>query len=165
MPSTTSVKVGTFGAKFRGRLGVFKRGVLIKLFGAVIYDTPVDTGRLRGNWKFSVGSAGMIPEAQLDLFDATGANTARKITDGVTSQVDEKDGTYNLSNSLPYVGRIEYEGWSHTKAPQGMVRKNLTRIANILRIQAATDSAATVASFSAEATRSTATGYVTRGKK
>jgi hypothetical protein len=38
-----------------------------------------------------------------------------------------------LSNSLPYAARIEFDGWSHTKAPQGMVRRNVARFNQLLR--------------------------------
>lgn len=147
MPGTTTVKVGSMSAKFRARCGNFKRGVLLKLFRAVIEDTPVDTGRLRANWKFTLGSAADTPDAQLDLYDSesknipkggTPVNNVALVSAAVLdANVTGEDQTYCISNSLPYTHRIEYEGWSHEKSPQGMVRKNLVRIAEILRKQAA----------------------------
>jgi len=38
-----------------------------------------------------------------------------------------------MSNNLPYAYKIEYDGWSHTKAPKGMVRKNFIRISQNLK--------------------------------
>ena len=32
------------------------RAITLELFGSVIKDTPVDTGRARGNWQTSLGS-------------------------------------------------------------------------------------------------------------
>lgn len=37
-----------------------------------------------------------------------------------------------LRNNLPYAYRIEYEGWSKVKAPEGMVRRNVARFRRIL---------------------------------
>lgn len=129
-----AINIGAYTARFNGRLGVFKRGVLLKLFGSVIKDTPVDTGRLRGNWTFeqSINGASnpLAPE------DKSGGATITKVAGEVESKVDHKDGTTCLSNSMHYAYRIEYEGWSKIKAPEGMVRKNIVRISSILRRQA-----------------------------
>ncbi|WP_162455859.1 hypothetical protein [Pseudoxanthomonas kalamensis] len=37
-----------------------------------------------------------------------------------------------MANNLPYANRIEYDGWSHTKAPAGMVRVSFARIRQIV---------------------------------
>lgn len=127
----TAINIGAYSARFNGRLGHFKRGVLLKLFGAVIKDTPVDTGRLRGNWTFEQTINGSPNPVSPE--DKSGGVAIAKVTSEVEAKVDHKDGVTCLSNSMHYAYRIEYEGWSHTKAPEGMVRKNLIRIANILR--------------------------------
>lgn len=134
MASTQTVNLGAYAARFRGRLGVFKRGVMLKLFSAVIFDTPVDTGRLRANWIFSTGED--TPQGDPNLFDKLGAQTVTAVTNGVQQNVTDKDGVVNIGNSMHYAHRIEYLGWSRVKAPQGMVRKNMTRISDILRKQA-----------------------------
>lgn len=146
-----SVGIGAFQKKFNGRMGRFKRGVLLKLFGAVIADTPVgneDTwnipdsakawlkkngymgGRLRGAWTFSVDS----PSSSLPI---TTEDPTATVAAGVNSGVTEKDGSVFLTNNMPYARRIEYEGHSKVKAPQGMVRKNMARIAKLLAEEAA----------------------------
>lgn len=107
-------------------MGVFKKGVLIKLFGAVIKDTPVLTGRLRGNWQFTVGKPAATSPTSVD-------NPIETVTAGVQAKVTDKDGVYNLTNNMHYAHRIEYEGWSKVKAPHGMVRRNMVRIANLLQ--------------------------------
>jgi hypothetical protein len=101
------------------------RGTFISLFTAVIKDTPVDSGALQGNWQTSASS----PSA--GIVDRTGA-------DGATSEVKrviQKPGVYYLTNNKPYAHRIEFDGWSHTKAPKGMVRINVRRIKSILKRQ------------------------------
>jgi hypothetical protein len=124
------VDIGAYAARFRGRMSTFKRGVLIKLFGAVIKDTPVLTGRLRANWRFGKGSP------PTGTSNSTTDSTPR-VTNDVRQQVNENDETYYLANNLPYVNRIEYHGWSRKKAPDGMVRRNVVRIAGLLREEAA----------------------------
>lgn len=159
--ATENINVGNFAAKFRGGLGAFKRGVMLKLFSAVIFDTPVDTGRLRANWKFS-RNAEPTPDAQLNLFDKAGNSTVAKIQQRIQGEVTFQDDIVSISNSLPYANRIEYEGWSRIKAPQGMVRRNMTRIAAILRAQASGQSFTTTSTLAAAQTKSTAMGYVAK---
>lgn len=129
----TEVNIGAYKKRFQGRLGRFKKGVLIKLFGAVIRDTPVLTGRLRANWQFTVNSP---PESATTLIDPSGATTMTKVTAQVQGQVTDKDAAYLLTNNLSYVIPIEYHGHSKVKAPEGMVRRNIIRIAALLKAQA-----------------------------
>lgn len=100
------------------------KGVKMALFGSIIRDTPVDTGRLAGNWQCSIGAPESGETSSLGR-DAALAGLAGKLGDA-------KDESF-LTNNLPYAERIEFEGWSHTKAPEGMVRRNVVRIANNLR--------------------------------
>lgn len=126
---TRSVNVGAYAQRFNGRMSIFKRGVLIKLFGAVIKDTPVLTGRLRANWMFGKGQPTSGTTGSID-------DPTTKVVSDVQSQVTAKDETYSLTNNLPYVNRIEYHGHSKVKAPEGMVRRNIVRIGRILKEQA-----------------------------
>lgn len=105
-----------------------KRAVAIKLFSAVILDTPVLTGRLRGNWRISLNQADRTV-SETDK-DKSGSLVTTLI--GRTAGTADIDDTIILSNSLPYVARIEYEGHSSVKAPQGMVRKNVARFRALL---------------------------------
>ena len=45
------------------------------------------------------------------------------------------DGVYYLSNNLPYIRRLEYEGHSG-QAPNGMVRVTMAKADKILKAQA-----------------------------
>lgn len=100
----------------------------------IIMDTPVDEGRLRGNWQAGVNDQ---PSGQLDLFDKTGMTTIGRITAIIAPL--QYDQVLVFCNNLPYAVPIEY-GHSREKAPQGMVRRNLTnwdarvdRIARVVR--------------------------------
>ena len=98
----------------------------IELFNAVIKDTPVGTGRLRGNWQTTKNSPA---NGELDRTGETGPIADVFFT-------INKPGLYYLTNNLPYAERVEFDGWSHTKAPRGMVRINVKRLDQILRKKA-----------------------------
>ena len=105
------------------------RGTEIQLFSAVIMDTPVDTGRLRGNWQISLDT----PKTGVtDIDDKSGALTVASVV-SFTATLKGGRLTY-LANNLPYAERIEY-GWSKVKAPEGMVRRNVARFNRILEGQ------------------------------
>ena len=122
----------SFSKSTVGKIQRVRRGVTIKLFSAVILDTPVDSGRLRGNWQLTEGEPA---QGQLDLLDKSGAAVLAKVQQGASASTG--DVTLYLTNNLPYAWRIEFEGWSHTKAPEGMVRKNIARFNRLITIEAA----------------------------
>jgi hypothetical protein len=122
-----SLSIGRWAKKTTQNQDVVRRAVILKLFTSIIRDTPVDTGRLRAGWRTSVGHP--------DLSQPTkGKHTAAEAIGQVAAAAtgSKSNDVVILSNSLPYVSRIEYEGWSHTKAPQGMVRRNIARFRQLL---------------------------------
>lgn len=120
-----SVDLRRFNQKTKDSLDRTRRIVIIKLFSAIIKDTPVLTGRLRGNWQTTINSPatdviGIRDEA------ATIAEVQRMAARSKGSDV------VILRNNLPYAYRIEFDGWSKVKAPQGMVRRNVVRFQRLL---------------------------------
>lgn len=107
-----------FSVKTTRKIDAVKRVVAIKLFGAIVEDTPVLTGRLRGNWQTTVGSP-----ATREIPMRSAGEVSTEIANAASSA--SGDDTIIMRNNLPYASRIEFEGWSHTKAPAGMVRKNV----------------------------------------
>lgn len=107
-----------------------QKAIILELFTSVILDSPVLEGRLRGNWLISSDNPG---EGVVDVLDPTGNITTRKISNFVRSIDAAQNYNVYLTNNLPYAYRIEYDGWSHTKAPEGMVRKNFIRISQNLK--------------------------------
>jgi len=106
------------------------KAIILELFSSVILDTPVLDGRLRGNWIISSDT----PEnGTIEIEDPSGSVTVGKANTFLATLDPERDFNVFLANNLPYAYRIEYDGWSHTKAPEGMVRKNLIRISNNLK--------------------------------
>jgi len=100
------------------------KGAKMALFGGIIRDTPVDTGRLAGNWQCSIGSPASGETSSLGRESAVA---------GLAGKLGTAEDDSYLTNNLPYAERIEFEGWSREKSPEGMVRINLVRIANNLR--------------------------------
>lgn len=123
-----TLDLSRFVDKTLARLNRVKRAVALELFTSIVYDTPVDTGRLRGNWQISIGSPLV---GTIDRLDPNGEQVAREIAAMVGES--KLEDVLILRNNLPYAHRIEYEGWSHTKAPHGMMRKNFVRIQQILK--------------------------------
>ena len=125
-----STQIAEFGPRAAARINDIRRGVTMKLFSAIILDTPVDEGTLRANWQCTLDApatgtlerqdkSGRIPIAE--------AQTVTNASDGDTPVF--------LTNNLPYAVKIEFEGWSHTKAPEGMVRRNVVRFGRLIRVQ------------------------------
>ncbi len=123
-----STGVGKWADKAIDEIDDFRKAVILEFFVSVILDTPVASGRLRGNWQI----ASSVVTGELEVTDKSGRVTRHNVEDFVKKIPKEKDNVTFLTNNLPYAYRIEYDGWSHTKAPEGMVRKNYIRISNNL---------------------------------
>lgn len=119
-------QIENFSAKAQEKaLKIFKKSI-IDLTSDIISDTPVDTGRLKNNWFPSVGAAS----------EQTAEATANEAGDRAESFANSEltlDKTFYFTNNLPYAFRIEFEGWSKNKAPQGMVRRNVVRWKQIVK--------------------------------
>ena len=98
------------------------RATLFEVGTAIIKETPVDTGRARGNWQASVNSA-------------SGAELSRTSEGAAIIQLSQEasaaiGNTFFFTNNVPYIRRLEY-GYSD-QAPQGMVRRNLQNFNRLL---------------------------------
>lgn len=103
-----------------------RREMILRLFTAVVMDTPVLEGTLRGNWRCSAISP---LESAIEYRPA---NEVVREMEQILSGAKMEDDIY-LRNNLPYAYPIEYYGHSKIKAPQGMVRKNVRRFQQIAR--------------------------------
>lgn len=119
-------QIENFSAKAQEKvLKIFKKSV-IDLTSDIISDTPVDTGRLKNNWFPSVGVV------STEATEATANEAGDRANSFVSNQL-ALDKTFYFTNNLPYAFRIEFEGWSKNKAPQGMVRRNAIRWKQIVK--------------------------------
>lgn len=131
--------VAKYAKKVNASLDQTGRSIALELFSGVIRDTPVDTGRARGNWQASIGSpvSGVLSggdesssESPAPNGDGPKTNQAIKAAKGSIDQFAMGKVIY-LANNLPYIYRLEFMKWSD-QAPAGMVRKNVSRLkANI----------------------------------
>lgn len=122
------MKVAEFGVSSLKEAEQTRRAITLKLFTSIILDTPVDTGRLRGNWRTQVDA----PKLQVIARDDKGGGAAtQEAVENLGDGTGKDIGVY-FTNSLPYAAGIEYEGRSK-KAPEGMVRRNIARIKALVR--------------------------------
>ena len=125
-------EVALFAKKAEASTDKAVRAITFSLFREVVQRTPVDTGRLKGNWQVSQGA----PAAgTTESTDASGGNTIAAIAGGIGGL----GSVTFLTNNLPYAQRIEYDGWSKFKSPQGMVRVSFARIDSIVAQAARTN--------------------------
>jgi hypothetical protein len=103
------------------------RKIALELFTRIVMRTPVDTGRLRGNWQPGAGVYVMEP---VDSTDPGGGATIAMISQTVLGAAPFV--ALTLSNNLPYAGRIEY-GYSK-QAPAGMVRISAAEFQGIANV-------------------------------
>ena len=113
--------------KVQEKSGVAVKRITLELFKLVIEKSPVDTGRFRANWNVSLNSPDKTTTKDTDD-SSRGKPSVDKMEDKIISY-SFKDQSVYLCNSLPYAVRLE-DGWSHTQAPNGMVRLSVIEIAN-----------------------------------
>ena len=124
--SNFALDLGKFAQKAGKNADKAVKKVCFDLTSAIIFDTPVDTGRLRANWQASIG----IPLlSTLDSTDKSGNDTLASTMAAINKAAGN---IFYLTNNLPYAYRIEFEGWSKVKAPKGMVRINFENVKNSL---------------------------------
>ena len=117
-----------FGVKALDKVDKVRRASVLELLKLVIMATPVDKGRLRGNWQTTINSpAG----AATTRDDPSGAAALAEAMANLGSLAD----VVWFTNNLPYAERIEYEGWSR-QAPEGMVRRHIAQWQRIVSAKA-----------------------------
>lgn len=92
----------------------------------MILDTPVDTGRARGNWQATLDSPA-TEEIENESMSVALA--------GVAANLGKINDVSFLANNLPYIE--ELEDGSSKQAPAGMVRRNMARVQRLINEQAA----------------------------
>jgi len=119
------LSIKKFGEKAIKKTDAIIRKTAFDLTNAIIMDTPVDTGRARGNWIVSIDRQ---DDRKIDTEDKSGASTIAKAQNEIFNNPIQKE--IWIQNNLEYIARLEY-GWSD-KSPQGMVGVNVQRFNHIL---------------------------------
>lgn len=102
------------------------RAATLDYFSGTIKDTPVDTGRARGNWQTSVGTP---VSGEIDRDDKGGTAAIAEVEAKTPAGAGQE--TF-MANNLPYIDSLE--NGSSQQAPAGMVRRNLARVQRIVNI-------------------------------
>jgi len=115
------------------------RGTAISLFGRIIKRTPVDSGRLKGNWQVDVNqpATGNVENIDATPVETMSGGSAIKIQAGIGKP--SLSDTIYMVNNLSYAktierGRIGNKGSS--QAPSGMVAVSLTEFKRVLEKEA-----------------------------
>lgn len=111
-------------------------GKAIKLAGyaahtTLVYQTPIDTGQAKSNWKVSVGTPDLKnigPHVPGEYGSTSQQNIAATLAEAwkVLSKYDLSQGDLFIANGLPYIIKLN-EGWSQ-QAPAGFIQKAVQRI-------------------------------------
>jgi len=104
----------------------FVRKICLDLTSQVVLGTPVDTGRARANWQASINQP---TSGTLEKTDKGGGSTVTTASNTIKQATGN---IFYLTNNLPYIYRLEFEGWSK-QAPHGWVRAAVTRVARAIR--------------------------------
>jgi hypothetical protein len=123
MQSRFSVPLASLADKLKLNLETVSRKAAADLFTAVVVRSPVDTGRFKSNWNFSLDA----PDSSTSGSD----NQARGLTEAGKAATMRIGGVAYLSNGLPYAKRLEY-GYSK-QAAAGMVRVSAAEFSDNVR--------------------------------
>lgn len=115
-----------FGIVTLEKVDRVRRASVLELFKLVIFATPVDTGRLRGNWQTTINSPAT------EAVGRTGGDVS--LAEAMANLGALVDVVW-FTNNLPYAERIEYDGWSG-QAPEGMVRRHVSQWQKIVAAKA-----------------------------
>ena len=116
-----ALDVRKFAEAINVKTSLAVRKISLDILRSVVFKTPVDTGRARSNWFVGVG--GPVVKAT-DSHDTIGTST---VNSGA-SQINKASGDESIfiTNSLPYIGRLE-NGYSQ-QAPAGMVAVTMASV-------------------------------------
>jgi hypothetical protein len=134
------------------------RATLVSLSNEIVLKTPVDTGRLSGNWQFGVD---VIPDATIVPVPGEGPGNGKIVQEQRKAELEAQilnsggklGSVFYLVNNLPYAPVVEYglypnppkhgglteEGKPKTvggfsmQAPYGMVRLTAAEFQNYVR--------------------------------
>lgn len=108
---------------------LFKK-VCFDLSNSIIMDSPVDSGRLRGNFQPDINS---IQNDVLEIDDKSGSATVAKVS--ATINKLQLGQYFTLTNNLDYAIHLEFGtakfGFS-PKAPKGFIGINVMRFQNFV---------------------------------
>ncbi|MDD5385350.1 MAG: HK97 gp10 family phage protein [Gallionella sp.] len=128
--SNFSLDISRFVEKAKANIDIAARKTTLEVFSRVIKRSPVDTGRFRGNWNYSINAPTF--SVNVNQYDKTGDSTIGNIDSSLPQKT--AGNVFFLTNSLPYANRLE-NGWSK-QSPRGMVQLTVIEFESILKASA-----------------------------
>lgn len=110
-----------FSKKVEDDVDAYQRQKALEILRALTVQSPVDTGRFKGNWRVGLS---VKREGEVSYKDKGGAATLQRGFQVIERQKDGQD--IWISNNLPYAERLN-EGWSDFAAPY-MVERILRKV-------------------------------------
>jgi len=104
------------------------RKSVLEVFKGIIMDTPVKSGRARGNWQ---GTIGAPASGELEVEDPSGSKTISAMQAQVLAWKAITGVSILLTNNVPYIGRLN--GGSSTQTPARFVERNVMRVGGIVQ--------------------------------
>lgn len=105
---------------------IFKK-ITLDLDQAVVLDTPVDTGRARGNWFPSINAPSTENNRDKRRYSQKGVSVINRVREKLGST--KLGDTFWLTNNTEYILKLENGMPGGSKqAPRGMVDKNVQMI-------------------------------------
>src|SRR3954471_17975360 len=98
-----ALNVAAWAEKQKGDANQWVRRVVFEIGSRLTYRSPVDTGRFRSNWYYSLDGAVRTTSQKADK--QAGVNGLDGIPETAVGHV------HFIQNNLPYARRLEY-GWS-----------------------------------------------------
>ena len=127
--SSFSADISRIIKKTGGNADKVVRELCLKLYSDIVYDTPVDTGSAKANWFTSIGSPA---SGTIEFNSGKAAAESLAIGRAMPDIAKATGNIFWISNNLPYIYRLEFEGWSK-QAERGMVRIAIDNIKRDLR--------------------------------
>ena len=131
-------KIHAFSGIAGSRLDFIMRKIGLDAFNQLLRRSPVDSGRFRASWRYTVNTidSSVEPRSKSGTKSSikkgappTGEQTSAVVT---ANKTVTRDSVIHITNSLPYSVRLE-QGYS-TQAPNGIVGPTfLTLLLNITR--------------------------------
>lgn len=111
-----------FGKVTREQASQIFRKIALDLDSAIVLDTPVLTGRARGNWYPSIGAPSNAEDPEVR--DKSGTQAIGRLSATVAGAM--LGDVIWFTNNLPYI--LELENGRSNKSPDGMVDVNVERV-------------------------------------
>jgi len=120
-------EINKFAEKTAKQQDQYVRSICFHLLKQIVDGTPVDTGRAKGNWQTSINNPSTMATENKDK------DGARTIAAGSADIAKATGRIFYISNNLPYIRRLEFDGWSKKQAPHGWVRAAVNRVKASIR--------------------------------